>query len=699
MKKSLLSIMFFLFIKIVHAQLNLYPAPVTEIPYNWTPQFHDRTLIIDSTIYTGRQYCMQTKNVISGATQYHWKNHSPFYSIYPDGHHNYVVKTDNEILAYDSTTDEYMNIVPDPSPLGHVTGAGVSPNGNIWGIGYDSIGIYNGSSWQYYNFSGYGNILVINDTSAYISGYPFQRFHNGIYDSLFVMPNGTMFNDWDKDTLGNLWIAGENKLLYVQNQTVTAFDSTTIPIGQDKFKKVVVGKNGHVWICGNHQNLLEFDGANWLVHPLPSNLIIDNFNLDSSDHPWVIAGSNYNAVSYRYIYMSIYIWNGNSFNAPVEFPYYPYRNLKTMSDQMIATDEALFNYSSNDAFSYNQVFSTPDNPEVLELNCIANYRNYSGMQNIYGTNEGVFYPYGHPQGLDSTILPNDTINSIYIDNGSWYVATNSGLLIYNGIIATVFDTSNSPLPSNKITYVSIDNHSPTGKLYVGTDQGLGIYSNNQWTVYDTAVLGAGSFYVTSVFPSPYDTLIYVTTMGNGLLELYPSGGSQILNTQNGNFADDSLFYVSELELAKCGEFIIVGTKHHGVGLLDMWMGGNFQFTDSLSGVHFTESRATVYDWNTGNFIIATDQALFMASPCGGISQQDMPNELTIYPNPSNGVFRLDAHFAGNIEVFDVMGKKVFADFIGNESVNIDLSTKAKGMYFIIATDQNGKTMNGKIIIH
>ncbi len=707
MKKTLLVIILSFFIYGAKAQYFPF-QPVDEIPYYWYGDFHDRVMIQDSSIYEGRG-CLQIKNIINGQTEYRWANHNQLKMILPDKHGKYIYLKDNSYIGvYDTLLQDFVNINTGPLANTYIYSIDISPNGNIWAAGYYKLGIYNGTSWQVHTINGYGRdkIKVINDTSAYLSGYPFIRFHNGIIENLFTLPSNISFRDWDIDSLGNLWIAGDNKLIYAHDTTLVFFDSTNTPVGSEKFYKVVVGKNGHVWTCGAKGKLLEYNGTSWSTHSLPSPYIyIDNFNLDSLSHPWVIAGNYATSPSPQYSFMSIYVWNGSSFNAPVSFPFMPYTNIKAIAPNAIANDNGIFTFNFNyQGFRITQFHGLPEYPEAVDVNCFSAYSHSPTYSDInYGTHSGVYGFYGNLAGLDSSVLPSDTVNYIFNDQGSYYVCTDNGLLIYNGVFYNTLNMSNSPLPSDKITFAVVVQGQPYNKLYIGTDNGIAIYSNNQWTVIDSSDLGLNSFYVTGILPAPYnyysDTCTYVSTMGSGLIKLYNSGAYEILNTANGKFQDDSLYYVIQATLGSCGEFILIGTKENGLAVYDYWI-NDFAYYNTSNGNPFTQSRAAVDAINyLGYVLISTNTGLYWASPCGGISENSVAVNLNVYPNPTSGIFTITQPSGSQIEIHNIVGELIYKTESKDEKTTIDLSMKAKGIYFIRTTDRNQAVSNKKIIIH
>jgi hypothetical protein len=81
------------------------------------------------------------------------------------------------------------------------------------------------------------------------------------------------------------------------------------------------------------------------------------------------------------------------------------------------------------------------------------------------------------------------------------------------------------------------------------------------------------------------------------------------------------------------------------------------------------------------------------STCGSVGINDLNTDLnsalSVYPNPSTGVFNLNLNSKnrvnGEVVVVDVTGKKVFTqnlDVVGLYSTTIDLNGKAKGIYTV-----------------
>ncbi len=684
--------------------------PIDNIPYyngNLNNRSHTSVMIIDSSIYEIRELGIESCNIVTGATKYKWKNQYGANILVPDGNGNFMYsKQGNFIGKYNSSLHDYVNINTAPFNASTIHNMGLSPNHNLWALGNGKLGIYNGSTWQVYPFAntyGFFDMKVINDTSAYLCDYYhiIFKFHQGILDTLYTLPTGVYYQDSDVDTLGNLWIAGHSKIIKLHGSTATVYDSTNLSSGGTLFEKIVAGRNGHVWTCGTTNKMFEYDGSSWSSHQLAAYINIDNFNVDSLGNPWVIAGDHFEYNVNAHYHMYIYKWNGSSFNAPTSFPFMPYGDVKLISTGGEVEDESLFTFSQIGTYSTSFILQyymwTNQNPYSDGINY------YNSSPYIVGTNHGVYTI----SGVDTNALPSDTVNYVTSYNNSYYVCTDKGLLIYNGTFYYTMDMSNSPLPSNKITFATIEETYPYNKLYIGTDKGMAIYSNNNWTVFDSANTGE-NFNVTGILPpTPYsnDSTTFISTMGQGLIKSFPSGGYEIMNTANGRFQDDSLFYVVYANMGECEGAIMTGTKAHGIAFRSVgWWDTTTYYYNTSTGYPFNQSRSAVGNTYTyGTILIGTNKGIYYASPCGGIEELGRNETISIYPNPTTSDVTIKQ--AGNmnikdVHIYSVLGECVLESVIKNarSEITMDVSGLAKGVYIIKCTGENGRPYTQKLMI-
>ena len=71
------------------------------------------------------------------------------------------------------------------------------------------------------------------------------------------------------------------------------------------------------------------------------------------------------------------------------------------------------------------------------------------------------------------------------------------------------------------------------------------------------------------------------------------------------------------------------------------------------------------------------------NPCAGIENLNDPaNSITIFPNPSRGVFNVQLNENSNVEVSDVLGNIILTDKVNSATYNLNLSTQAQGIYIL-----------------
>ncbi|MEZ4786855.1 MAG: T9SS type A sorting domain-containing protein [Flavobacterium haoranii] len=74
----------------------------------------------------------------------------------------------------------------------------------------------------------------------------------------------------------------------------------------------------------------------------------------------------------------------------------------------------------------------------------------------------------------------------------------------------------------------------------------------------------------------------------------------------------------------------------------------------------------------------------------GNNSFDSKNEITLYPNPSNGIISLKSETNVNLEIFDITGKIVFTKEILSPNESINVSFLNNGMYFAKMKNENGE---------
>ncbi len=75
-------------------------------------------------------------------------------------------------------------------------------------------------------------------------------------------------------------------------------------------------------------------------------------------------------------------------------------------------------------------------------------------------------------------------------------------------------------------------------------------------------------------------------------------------------------------------------------------------------------------------------------------------EINMFPNPTKGIINITGDKIISIDVYNIMGKKVYSELVDNtnQNINIDLSNKCKGTYIInVITEE--RSYNNKVILN
>jgi ligand-binding sensor domain-containing protein len=123
-------------------------------------------------------------------------------------------------------------------------------------------------------------------------------------------------------------------------------------------------------------------------------------------------------------------------------------------------------------------------------------------------------------------LPNNYVTAIAIDGegNKWIGTWGGGLAKFDGVNWSVYNISNSGLPSNNVTSIAIDRQ---GNIWVGTQEywngstyvggGLARFDGMNWTVYNTSNSGLPSKYVYAIAIDGQGNK-WIGTSGGGLVK-------------------------------------------------------------------------------------------------------------------------------------------------------------------------------------
>jgi hypothetical protein len=192
--------------------------------------------------------------------------------------------------------------------------------------------------------------------------------------------------------------------------------------------------------------------------------------------------------------------------------------------------------------------------------------------------------------------------------------------------------------------------------------------------------------------------VYTTGEFGGTVDFDPGAGTFNLNSGDGRI------FISKLDAA-----------------------GNFVWANAIGGINMANCYSIALDasgnvYTTGHFGGTADfdpgAGIFNLTAVGGsgtdifvhkmgdvileIVENDFATDITIYPNPSTGIFQLTFDNMqtsnGELEIYNALGGKVYAQTKIEEQMQIDLSAFSKGVYYVKVYGET-KNYYQKIVIH
>ena len=190
----------------------------------------------------------------------------------------------------------------------------------------------------------------------------------------------------------------------------------------------------------------------------------------------------------------------------------------------------------------------------------------------------------------------------------------------------------------------------------------GVFINNYLNLYYTA-------YINNVeFEEHEETLQCTLEVASNP---FYSGNILVVNTQ-----DDETYYLKQfIYQYNAPDHIIVGDN-------TAYVGDSFLATGMVS------------NWYHNNAILEKAIDITEISNITGVIEST-PTNLMVYPNPTDGIFRIEGVIADEVQVYNALGQMVKTVRGTNE---VDLSGLVEGVYLVRIADAEGKVYTNKITV-
>ena len=414
------------------------------------------------------------------------------------------------------------------------------------------------------------------------------------------------------------------------NWTIYKLDEFS-PLEDCLYPCITFDSNDHLWLGCTNKQLYEFDGNNWTKHSVPDEISptskIRNMVLDSQDN----------------LYMTFFDNSGSIYWAP------------------------LWKYDPEN-FSWEKIY---DERPVWTVTADDKNNIWYSSQSTNPAGSAVWY--GLFQYDGASIVKYDTTNSALPSNGVWDIAIDingnlwlatghfgypiydpsgshypdkGGIVKYNGLHFTIYDTLNSPIPFPIITNIAVDMNND---IWAGVYQyGLLKKTNQKWTNFTTE---------NSDLPENYIRDIKIDLTNNVWLSTF--GGLVRINGDNWH---------------------VFNSENSPLPTIKANWGDGFLTIDAKNNVWIVASDAlVVYHQEMPVSVDAKKQVVELFR---------VPD---IYPNPFNASTNIDFTLLIstllNIDVYDINGKFVAKLFngikpAGQNKVKWDATSVPSGTYLI-----------------
>ncbi|MBC8422412.1 MAG: S8 family serine peptidase, partial [Chloroflexi bacterium] len=383
----------------------------------------------------------------------------------------------------------------------------IDAEGNKWlGTNGGGLAEFDGTHWTVYNTENSGlpgdriwALAIDTDGSIWIGGSGLTRFDRTSW-TVYNEGNSPLPSDTVRSIAidnGNKWIGTYKGLAKFDGADWTVYSAASLLGFMDEdIYSVAVDANGDKWI-GYCESLVKFDDINWTVYNTGNSLLPDNYvtslEIDTNDDKWI---GTFEGGLVKFDGINWTVYNMENSDIPNNGVWVHAIDNDGAIWMNVWNTKCLVKFDGINWTVYNKDNSGLPEGWVANLAVDADdnkwmvvydYETDSGsLVKFDGTNWTVYDMPNPGPPFDGSPLAIDADGNVWIGttphwDGSQEVG--GGLAKFDGMSWTVYDTSNSDLPSNWIHDLVID---ANGNVWIGTFEGLAKFDGMNWTVYDSS---------------------------------------------------------------------------------------------------------------------------------------------------------------------------------------------------------------------
>ncbi len=567
----------------------------------------------------------------------------------------WIVSKGQGVIRFDGTNYEIYDVANSALPDNDVRGLAIDNNNHVWfGTWNGGLVKFDGANWEVHDVTNNigpngpvngiydlavdskNNIWVGSTSFLYqFDGTELKWYPVGFFPQVAYTRENYVLSI-DIDSKDNLWLGTRRSGVFHFNRAPsqwTIYNTHNSPLITDKLNIVYVGNNDVAYIsdmAGNTEGFQKIDDYNWTTYSTKTSDLAHNLvrsiTIDDHNHKWIGTGRGVNKVNDSW----------TSIGNPLDYIKQIFIDTKGVK-WMIPITGGLLKYDDT------------------------NWTFYHDQNSIIQDQLGYI---------------NDIIEW---NNALWIATSNGGLLNFNEQQSVIFDEDNSPLPTNFIFTLEVDDKN---NLWLGTrGEGLVKFDGQNWEVFNTSNSRLPHNFIHSLLY--HNNKLYIGTWGAGLAT-FDENKWESYSTANSEIPSNKI-----LDMTGEDNSIWIGTHIGGLAHFD---GSNWQTFNTYNSELPTNFVLAVNTDKLGNLWIGTNGGVAVYNKQGiKTSYEESLFNIDIYPNPfiisSNIEVELDKDAHLKIDIYDVAGKHV-DNLInayrekGTHNVNMDASKLSGGIYLV-----------------